>query len=98
MSYGVEIAKMLKERENIKSFEPTIGQVLSNSPVSISIFSGQVILTENLVELSSDFCVFNGTCTVDGKIGTCSIDRTLKAGEYIKCIPTDNGQRWFIAR
>lgn len=98
MSYGVEIAKMLKERENIKSFEPTIGQVISISPVVISIYSGQVMLYENLVELSADFCVINGTCEVDGKTGTCSIDRTLKTGEYVKCIPTDSGQRWFIAR
>ena len=35
---------------------------------------------------------------VDGKTGTCSIDRTLKTGEYVKCIPTDSGQRWFIVR
>ena len=98
MGYDVGLAKALKERENIKSFEPTIGQVLSNSQVSISIYSGNVILTENLVELSADFCVLNGTCEVDGKTGTCSIDRTLKTGEYVKCIPTDSGQRWFIAR
>ena len=56
------------------------------------------MLSEELVELSSDFCMLTGTCEVDGKTGICSIDRTLKVNEYVKCIPTNNGQRWFIVR
>jgi hypothetical protein len=98
MDYAVFIAKQLRERDNIKSDEPTIGEVVSTDPLVISIFSGQVLLNYNLVELSNDFCILNGTCEVDGKIGTCSIDRTLKAGEYVKCIPTSSGQKWFIVR
>ena len=27
-----------------------------------------------------------------------SIDRTLKVGEEVKCIPTSKGQIWFIMR
>ena len=38
MSYDVEIAKLLRERDNIKGFEPTIGQVISTAPVVISIY------------------------------------------------------------
>lgn len=98
MDYAVFIAKQLIKRDNIKSDEPTIGEVVSTAPLVISIFSGQVLLNDNLVELSNDFCILNGTCEVDGKIGTCSIDRTLKAGEYVKCIPTSSGQKWFIVR
>ena len=98
MSYDVEIAKLLRERDNIKGFEPTIGQVISTAPVVISIYSGQALLSEELVELSSDFCMLTGACEVDGKTGICSIDRTLKVNEYVKCIPTNNGQRWFIVR
>ena len=98
MNYDISFAKALKKRENIKSFEPTIRQVISTAPVVISIYSGQALLSEELVELSSDFCMLTGTCEVDGKTGICSIDRTLKVNEYVKCIPTNNGQRWFIVR
>ena len=98
MNYSVEIAKMFKERENIKSFEPTIGKVVSVEPLSISIFNNQVLLNDKIVELSNDFCIMTGTCEVDGKSGTCSIDRTLKVGEEVKCIPTSKGQIWFIMR
>ena len=98
MDYAVFIAKQLRKRDNIKPDEPTIGQVVSINPITISIFNNQVLLTDTLIELSNDFCVLNGTCEIDGKTGTCSIDRTLKVGEYVKCIPTSSGQKWFIAR
>jgi hypothetical protein len=98
MSYGVEIAKLFKDRDNVQPDEPTIGQVVSISPITISIFNNKVLLTDSIIELSNDFCVLTGTCIVDGKTGTCSIDRTLKQGEYVKCIPTSGGQRWFIVR
>ena len=65
---------------------------------SNSIFNNQVLLNDKIVELSNDFCIMTGTCEVDGKFGTCSIDRTLKVGEEVKCIPTSKGQIWFIMR
>lgn len=98
MTYDVGLAKAFKKRDNVSPDEPTIGQVLSLNPISISIFNGQVILTDALVELSNDFCIMTGTCTIDGKTGTCTIDRTLKVGEEVKCIPTNGGQRYFIMR
>ena len=98
MSWETDLAKEFKNRDNIQSLEPTIGQVISVSPVKISAFSGNVILTDNIIELSNDFCIMEGTCIVDGKTGTCTIDRTLKNGEYVQCIPTNGGQKWFIAR
>lgn len=98
MSWEIDIAKEFKNRDNISPDEPTIGKVISISPVVISIYSGQVLLNENLIELSNDFCTMVGTCEIDGKTGTCSIDRTLKVNEEVKCIPTSSGQRWFIMR
>lgn len=98
MSYDIVVAKLFKDRDNIKADEPTIGQVISISPVIISIYSGQVLLNKDLIELSGDFCTYTGSCLVDGKTGTCTIDRTLKVGEYVKCIPTSSGQKWFIVR
>ena len=98
MSWEIDIAKEFKNRDNISPDEPVIGKVIGVSPVVISIYSGQVLLNENLIELSNDFCILTGTCEVDGKTGTCSIDRTLKVNEEVKCIPTSSGQRWFIMR
>ena len=98
MGYDVGLAKAFKDRENIVPDEPTIGKVVSVEPLSISIFNNQVLLNDKIVELSNDFCIMTGTCEVDGKSGTCSIDRTLKVGEEVKCIPTSKGQRRFIVR
>lgn len=98
MSYAVGIAKEFNKRNNQTVDEPTVGKVISVNPISISIFNDQVKLTDSLIELSNDFCVMTGTCEVDGKTGTCSIDRTLKVGEYVKCIPTSGGQKYFIMR
>ncbi|WP_244833367.1 DUF2577 family protein [Clostridium sp. BJN0001] len=96
--YYVDLANELKKRNNSKPCEPTIGKVISISPLKISIFNGQVLLDGNIIELSNDFCILNGTCEVNGETGTCSIDRTIKQGEEVQCIPTNNGQKWFIAR
>ena len=98
MSYDVGLAKAFKDRENVLPDEPMMGKVISVDPLKISIFNGQAELNSNLVELSNDFCIMTGTCTVDGKTGTCSIDRTLKTGEEVKCIPTNGGQKYFIMR
>lgn len=98
MGYDVGLAKAFKDRENVSPDEPVLGKVVSIDPVKISAFNDKVLLDGALIELSNDFCIMAGTCEVDGKTGTCTIDRTLKVGEEVKCIPTSGGQKWFIMR
>lgn len=96
MSWDIEIAKELKKRNNIDIDEPTTGTVISVNPLSISIFNNQVILTSDLIHVSNSLGILNGTCTVDGKTGTCTIDRSLQKGNEVLCIPSSKGQKWFI--
>lgn len=44
MSWDIELAKMLKERENPKVIGPTIGRVISISPFKVGILDGHAIL------------------------------------------------------
>ena len=98
MNYDISFAKALKKRENILPDEPVQGHVISVNPVKISIYNGAVILNERIIYLSSDFSVLTGTCTVNGETGTVTIDRTIKTGETVTCIPTARGQKYFISR
>ncbi len=96
MSVYVDIAKEFRKRNNITADEPTIGQVISINPISVSIFNNKVILSDSLIYVSNSLSVHIGTCTVGEKTGTCMIDKSLKVGDNVLCVPTSNGQKWFI--
>lgn len=96
MAWDVDLAKELKKRNNIDIDEPTTGTVISINPISISIFNNQFILTSNLINISNSLGIYTGTCMIDGKSGICTIDRSLKVGNKVLCVPTSKGQKWFI--
>ena len=92
----VEIAKEFKKRNNVTPDEAVIGKVISVNPISVSLFNGQATFKGNQLYISNSLSVYSGTCEVDGKTGTCTIDRSLKVGDSVLCVPTNNGQKWFI--
>lgn len=94
--YDVELAKEFKKRNNKQPDEAVIGKVLSINPVTISLFNGQSTFSGEQVYVSSSLSIYTGTCIVDGKTGTCTIDRSLKVGNSVLCVPTNNGQKWFV--
>lgn len=96
MAWDVDFAKELKKRNNVDIDESITGTVISTDPISIGIFNNQFILTSNLIHISNSLSILTGTCMVDGKLGTCEIDRTLKFGDKVLCVPTAKGQKWFI--
>lgn len=96
MSWDIEIAKEFKKRNNNVPDEPTTGTVISINPISISLFNNQVVLTSDLIYISNNLSILEGTCTVNGITGTCSIDRSLQVGNKVLCIPSSKGQKWFI--
>lgn len=96
MSWDYDLAKEFKKRNNKEMDEPIIGTVISSSPLSISLFNGSVILNNNNSYVCSNLSILTGACIVDGKTGTCTIDRSLKNGDKVLCIPSNNGQFYFI--
>lgn len=96
MSWEYKLAKEFKKRNNREIDETVIGTVIGVNPISISIFNGSVILNSNNSYICSNLGIFSGTCTVDGKTGTCTIDRSLKVNDKVLCIPSNAGQTYFI--
>ena len=96
MSWEYKLAKEFKKRDNKDIDEAIIGTVISTDPISISLFNGSVILNNSNYYLCSNLSILSGTCTVDGKTGTCTIDRSLKTGDKVLCIPSNLGQTYFI--
>ena len=94
--YDVELAKEFKKRNNKQPDEAVIGKVLSINPVTISLFNGQSTFSGEQIYVSGSLNVYTGTCEIDGKTGTCTIDRSLKVGDSVLCVPTNNGQKWFV--
>lgn len=96
MSWEYDFAREFKKRNNKDIDEPIIGTVTSINPLSISLFNGSVILNNSNSYVCSSLGILKGTCQVDGKTGTCTIDRNLKAGDKVLCIPSNSGQTYFI--
>lgn len=96
MSWAYDLAGEFKKRDNKDIDEPVIGTVISNSPLSVRLFNGSVILNNSNSYVCSNLGILKGMCTVDGKTGTCTIDRSLKSGDEVLCIPSSNGQAYFI--
>lgn len=96
MSWAYKFAQELKVRNNKDIDEAIIGTVISANPLSISLFNGLVILNNSNSYICSNLGILNGTCTVDGKTGTCTIDRSLKVGDKVLCVPSNSGQTYFI--
>ena len=97
MTWDVDLAKEFKNRNNVTPTEPTTGKVDSINPLSVSIFDGGAVLTGSIIQVSKNLKKHTGTCTIGGTTGTCEIDLSLKVGDSVLCIPTNNGQRWYIA-
>lgn len=97
MSWDVELAKQFRNRDNKGVDEAVIGTVISESPLSVSLFNGSVILNSSNSYICSSLGVLQGICIVDGKEGTFIIDRSLKAGNKVLCVPSNSGQTYFIA-
>lgn len=96
MAWDIDLAKEFKNRNNIIPDEAVIGKVITTEPVSISLFNGQATFSQDSIYVSKSLGILKGTCEVDGKTGICTIDKSLKAGDSVLCVPTSRGQKWFI--
>lgn len=96
MTWDYDLAKEFKKRNNKEIDEAVIGTVISANPVLVSLFNGSVILNNSNSYVCSNLGILKGTCIVDGKTGTCTIDRSLKNGDKVLCIPSNKGQTYFI--
>lgn len=107
MSWDVELAKEFKKR-NIKTpMGAILGDIISSSPLKIAILGNKVILTEghcyicsSLVDnylrkadIKLDSVAEHGTVSTSGEI---LFKEILKPGDKVLCLPTSDGQKYFI--
>lgn len=97
MSWEYDLAQEFKKRNNKEIDEAIIGTVINASPVIVSLFNGSVILNNTNSYVCSNLGILKGTILVDdGRTGTCTIDRSLKVGDKVLCVPSNCGQTYFI--
>lgn len=96
MAWDVDLAKEFKNRNNLVPDEAVIGKVVCTDPISISLFNGQATFSGDYIYVSKSLSIYTGTCEIEGRTGVCTIDKSLKAGDNVLCIPASRGQKWFI--
>lgn len=79
MSYDIELARMLKERNNKKSIGAIVGKVVNANPIKISVFDGQILLDKEQTYFCSRILENN----------------TLKIDDEVMLVATENGQKFF---
>ena len=101
-SWEVQLAKHFKDRDNVEPVGVVLGDVISVSPLSIAIYNNQVILTEQQCYVCSNLKSKNANITLDnvadhGTVSTTgTINYILNAGDKVLCLPTPDGQTFFI--
>lgn len=102
MSFGVGIAKLLNERNNIPQQFSVLGTVISLKPLKVSIYDGAYILDETTDYVCQSLRTIKGTIKIspfsDSSGDSHNVDHTfeitrdLKAGDTVLCIPTENSR------
>lgn len=124
MSWDIDIAKQFKSRDNEIPIGPVLGEVISISPLKISVFGNRVILTEKQCYLCSNIVNnyikkanlnikaynvnINATDSNGDSINSMNVNDKndydaeisykdiLAPGDKVLCIPTADGQSFFI--
>jgi len=101
-NWEVAFAKHFKDRDNPDVNEAVIGTIISTNPISVSIYSGRIILNSNQCYVSESLKSITGTINLEnvadhGALTTkFTITRELNIGDEVLCIPAARGQKYFI--
>ncbi|KYH35827.1 hypothetical protein CLTEP_02200 [Clostridium tepidiprofundi DSM 19306] len=103
MSYDVEFAKMLKERNNKKAIGAITGKVVSVNPFKISIFDGQILLKKEQLyfcnSILDNYIREYQTSEINteqwGSTQKIKLTDTLKVDDEVMLIAAENGQTFF---
>jgi len=107
-SYDVKMAQHLRKRDNQEPEGPLLGEVIALDPLSISLYDGAVIVTQGDKCYICSSLINNYTRTASillqsiGNLGTVTTDGTItyknifKNGDKVLCLPSSDGQTFFI--
>lgn len=100
MSWEVELAKEFKQRDNQEVEGAVLGTIISSDPITISIYNNKVILDSkncyicsNLISIAKAADIELNNTTNTGQI---TFKDILKPNDKVLCLPTANGQKFFI--
>lgn len=102
MNYGVGMAKLFNDRNNIPQQFSVLGTVISLNPLKVSIYDGAYILNELTDYVCQSLRTIKGTIKIspfNDSSGdshnvnhSFEITRDLKIGDRVLCIPTENSR------
>jgi hypothetical protein len=100
MNWDIELAKEFKQRDNQEVEGAVLGTVITNEPLTISIYNNKVILNgencyicSNLISNTKAADIVIDNVTSNGQI---TFKDILKPNDKVLCLPTANGQKFFI--
>lgn len=98
MSYATDLAKELKNRNNVVRIGNTLGIVLSVTPLKIGILGNEVMLDNTNCFLCSNLIEnYNRNATINGGADAVILFKDiLKTGDKVLVISDALGQTFFI--
>lgn len=96
MSWDVQLAKLFKDRDNVPSLGNMIGTVATISPLTISLFAGEVILTEDMLMIADRLLPKQLDCLINGLESTIEFDESLAPGDKVLVMPSEDELIFFI--
>jgi hypothetical protein len=90
--YAIDLAKQLKSRNNTDKIGIIVGTVVSESPLTISILGGDVLVSGNNLYVCRNATTYtmavspSGTATHEG----------LKANDQVALMATEDNQKFFV--
>ena len=100
MSYAVDLAKEFKQRDNQEIEGAVLGTVISNNPLTISVYNNKVILDSKNYYICSNLTSIAKAADIELNsainTGEITFKDILKPNDKVLCLPTANGQKFFI--
>lgn len=95
-NYDVRLAQLFRERDNQEIEGPILGEVINIDPLRISTNNNQIVLGADQCYICTNILTRNANITFNGITGAGSIQSVLNIGDQLLCLPTANGQKYFI--
>lgn len=101
-TWDMVLTKQFRDRDNKEQVSATIGTIISVNPMSISLYNGKVILNNKQIIVCNSLLTINANIVLNnvaeyGTVTTeCIITNTINNGDKVLCLPTSDGQTFFI--
>lgn len=93
--YDKDLAKKLKERDNVDRIGPVVGTVVSENPLIIRIYDGDILATGNNLFVCRNATTYAMDVLTQNETGTATHEG-LKINDKVAVMATENNQKFFV--